>query len=378
MRLALAGGGTGGHVYPIMSVLSTMQYRRPDQPIHRDILYLGSDNGIEARLAREAGITFRPITVAPIRGVSPFGTIMNLMKNGTGIFQSLAILRKEQVQAVLATGGYSSVPMVIAAWLLGIPSLVYLPDVYPGWAVRFLAIFASRIAVTSSEAANHLGSNKAVVTGYPVRPEFFLLNKATARHRLSINESSKMVLVMGGSQGSHTINKTIGDKLESLIESAEVIHICGLRDLEWLKVRKESLPPDRSIKYHLYDYLNEELPSAMVAADLVICRSGASVLGELPAAGAPGLLVPYPYAGGHQSLNAKVMAEAGAALIVEEAEIERLVPAALELVQDEEKRLGMQANCKRMSKPDAAERIVLQLEELVRGNGQLKLHSRSN
>ncbi|MSQ14968.1 MAG: undecaprenyldiphospho-muramoylpentapeptide beta-N-acetylglucosaminyltransferase [Dehalococcoidia bacterium] len=378
MRLAVAGGGTGGHVYPIMSVLSTMQLRRPDLPIPTDVLYLGSDTGIEAGLARDAGISFRAVAVAPIRGTTPLRTMINLIKNGVGIIQSVAILRQEKVQAVLGTGGYSSVPVVMAAWLLGIPSLVYLPDAYPGWAVRFLAKFASRIAVTSSEAESHLKSDKAVVTGYPVRPDFFLLNKAAARHRLSINESCKMVLVMGGSQGSHTINKTIGDALESLTESTEVIHICGKLDMEWLKGRKLILSPDSRTKYHLHDYLNEELPSAMVAADLVICRSGASVLGELPAAGLPGILVPYPYAGGHQRHNAKVMMEAGAALIVEEAEIDQLVPAALELVHDDQRRLSMETRCRRMSMPDAAESIYLQLEELVRGNGQLKLQSGLN
>ncbi len=363
MRLALAGGGTGGHVYPILSVLATVQEKRPNLSIYENILYLGSNSGIESRLAREAGIAFCHVTIAPIRGRSPIGTAVNLMKNSIGIFQSLAILKRNRTQAVLATGGYSSVPVVIAAWLLGIPSLIYLPDAYPGWAVKFLSIFASRIAVTSSEAASHLRSDKTIVTGYPVRPEFFLLNKASARARLSIGQNGVVVLVMGGSQGASSINKAVEDRLEELVEAAEVIHICGPRDLEWMGARKASLPGGLSSKYHLYDYLNEELPHAMVASDLVICRSGASILGELPAAGVPAILVPYPHAGAHQMLNAKVLSEAGAASIVEEERIEELVPLALQLLQDAEKRTKMESSSRSMSVPDAAEKIFELVEE---------------
>ena len=365
MRLALAGGGTGGHVYPILSVLATIQSKRPDLDIYSNVFYLGSSAGIESRLAGDTGIAFHHINGAPVRGRSPISIALNLLRNCAGAFQSAMILRRHRTQAVLATGGYSSVPVVIAAWLLGIPSLIYLPDAYPGWAVKFLSSFASKIAVTSPEAAAHLGNDKTVITGYPVRPEFFLLDKASARQNLSLEREGKVVLIMGGSQGAASINQAVEERLEDFVETAQIMHVCGPRDLERLQRKKEELSPSVSARYRLYGYLNEELPYAMVASDLVICRSGASVLGELPAAGVAAILVPYPHAGAHQMLNAKVLAEAGAAAIIEEQNIEQLMPLALELLKDDKTRLDMASKSKRIAAPNAAEKIFLLMQDLI-------------
>lgn len=370
MRLVLAGGGTGGHVYPILSVLGVLR-ERTAKP---EVMYLGSRGGVEEGLSARAGIPFYPIPAAPARGRSPLRLLLNLLKNGTGVYQSLKTMKDDKPDVVLATGGYASVPVILAAWLLRVPSLVYLPDAYPGWAVRFLAAFASAVAVTSKEAADHLRAKNVAVTGYPVRREFFTLAKSVARAKLSIGPSAKVLLVMGGSQGAHSINQKISEGLQELLQLAEVVHISGESDLQRLLARKQGLPAEVAGRYHLYGYLHEELPAAMVSADLVLCRSGASVLGELPAAGVAAVLVPYPHAGGHQRLNARALTEAGAAITIEESKIEELLPTVKALLEDDSLRIKMQNNCRSLATPDAADKIASLLERLVEEKRELRLH----
>ncbi|MBI2909093.1 MAG: undecaprenyldiphospho-muramoylpentapeptide beta-N-acetylglucosaminyltransferase [Chloroflexi bacterium] len=358
MRIAVTGGGTGGHVYPALSVVEALVESSPR------LLFIGTDRGIEAVLARRRRLPFASVSAAAFRGRSLLRILLNLSLTFWGLLQTLSILRRFRPHVVLATGGYVCVPVVMAAWALRIPSLVYLPDVEPGWAVRLLARFASKVAVTTDRSRNFLPAEKVIETGYPVRPELGKLSRVEAREKLRLDANRKTLLVWGGSRGAHSINVAMSKILEPLLDLHQIIHLCGSEDEAWLQEVRSKLAEDKRRRYFLYAYLHEEFPSALAAADLAVSRAGASVLGEFPAAGLPSILVPYPHAGGHQRHNAGFLSEKGAASVIEESEIGALLPTVSALLTDDKKLLQMAASARRLERPGAAKRIASLLTEL--------------
>jgi len=366
MRLALSGGGTGGHVYPALSIAWALQSDlAPGETL--EMLYLGSAGGAESELVERAGVPFRHIAAAPIRGRLPWEMAGNAVKMAMGAKQARAALREFAPQVVLSTGGYASFPVALAARSRKIPLAVYLPDLYPGWAIRAIARLAQRVAVTAVESLRRLPDGKGVVTGYPVREEFWQANRAGGRQRLGLDPEEKVLFVAGASQGARSINRALAANLRPLLELCEVIHLCGLADEPWLARQRQELPADLRGRYHLFAYLHNEMPWAMAAADLALCRAGASVLGELPALALPAILVPYPYAGGHQRLNARYLADADAAVIMEDRDLGSMLPLVGELLHHERRLNAMSDAARRLARPDAAARIGRILLELAGG-----------
>ena len=364
MRLALSGGGTGGHVYPALSIARALERElSPGETL--DLLYLGSANGTEAGLVARAGVPFRSIASAPIRGRLPWEMASNAVKLGAGTVQARSVLQKFRPQAVLSTGGYASFPVALAARSRSIPVVVYLPDLYPGWAVRAIARLAQRVAVTAAESLRRLPDGKGVVTGYPVREEFWQANRVEGRQRFGLDAEEKVLFVAGASQGARSINRAIAANLRGLLELCEVIHLCGEADEPWLAQLHGELPNGLRARYHLFAYLHEEMPWAMAAADLALCRAGASVLGELPAVTLPAILVPYPYAGGHQRLNARYLVDNGAAALLENKELASMLPLVGELLHDGARLQSMREATRRLARPDAAARIAHILLDLA-------------
>jgi len=261
---------------------------------------------------------------------------------------------------------------VMGAWLLRRPVLIYLPDIEPGLAVRFLVPFADRIAVTAEDTRQFLSADRVVVTGYPVRPGLGSRDKREARRRLGLDVDLRTLLILGGSQGAHAINQAISDALPALLEHCQVIHICGRRDELWLRERRNELATCHNTRYSVYSYLHHEMLDALAAADLVVARAGAATLGKFPAVGLPSVLVPYPYSGGHQRPNARYLEEQGAALVVEEEEIGQgtLGRVVIELLSDDERLGHMGERSRRLAQPDAARRIVNELRRLAFGGGR--------
>lgn len=364
MRLVISGGGTGGHVYPLLSVLAALE--QPPFAISReDVLYLGTRGRIEEELAQRAGLPLAPVFAGAVRGQGP----LELLKSGflilSGTVQAWSVIRRFRPDAILATGGYVSVPVVLAGWLNRVPILLYLPDVVPGLAVRFLESFASKVAVTAITASSALPSTKTVVTGYPVRPDFGTTDRTAARTRMGLDQDSKTLLVWGGSQGAHSINHEVGAHLNQLLRLCQVIHICGSADLPWLQQLKGALVPELRPRYQLYPYLHEGMSDAMAAADLAISRSGASVLGEFTIANLPSILVPYPHAAAHQLQNARHLADAGAAMLLQEDAIQKLVPLALGLLQDDGRLRHMAEQAAALARPNAARDIAALLADMA-------------
>ena len=368
LRLVITGGGTGGHVYPALSVLDAAD----DAPT---VLWIGSTGGLEAPIVQRAGIPFKGIDAGGLRGMSPVKMARNLMRLGRGFVQAWGLLRTFRPDVVLATGGYVTFPVGVAAWLQRIPMLIYLPDIEPGLAVRALAPFATRIAVTGEAAQAHFRAGKTVVTGYPVRRALQALpSREAARALLGIPAEARVVLVTGGSQGAHSLNEAVGRNLNALLDMAHVIHIHGRSDGDWLRSLRAALPDALRQRYHLFDYLHEEMAAALRAADIVVARAGASTLGELPAAGVAAVLVPYPYSGAHQWANAEYLAAQGGALVVPDAEIAtRIVPVVRTLLEDEARLHAMQAAMQRLAQPEAAQRLYRLVQEM----GQAKRDRRS-
>jgi UDP-N-acetylglucosamine--N-acetylmuramyl-(pentapeptide) pyrophosphoryl-undecaprenol N-acetylglucosamine transferase len=338
------------------------------------ICWVGSSGGVEEELVTRADIHFEGISAAGVRGKGALAMLAGLWTLSRGFRQARRLIKTFQPDVLLVTGGYVCVPVTLAARLAGVPIVIYLPDMRPGLAIKFLARVADRVAVTAPPVAGYFRSGQAVVTGYPVRRELFEGSQAEARTRLGLNAGDNglpVLLVFGGSQGAHSINRAVSENIEALLEVAQVVHVSGLRDAEWTQAHRSSLPPSQQARYHCYAYLHEEMVDALLAADVVVSRAGASALGEFPAAGLPAVLVPYPYAGAHQWDNARYLVEAGAALAIADADLGTdLVPAVLNLLAHGQRRAAMRRAARALARPDAAQCIAALLAQLSSGRSR--------
>ncbi len=364
MRILLGGGGTGGHVYPALAVLEALRLARYVTG-DSDVLYVGDAERAEAALAARAGIPFRGIATGAVLGRGPLALAGSLVRNVKGLMQSLATLRGFQPDVVFVTGGYVSVPVVLAARLRHIPVVLCLPDAAPGLAVRFLARFATHVTVSDASATSMLPAARVVVTGYPVRKEFQSIDRDAARERLGLSADDRLLLVMGGSLGARSINRAVANSLGELLSLCRVIHVSGEDDAGWLGEVRAGLPAELQVRYSVHAYLHEGVAETMAAADLAVCRAGASVLGELPSAGLPSVLIPYPLAGAHQRVNARILADRGAAIQLEERDITRLPALLRELMADQDRLTAMRQNALGMAQPQAAAAIAALLVRLA-------------
>lgn len=358
VRVILAGGGTGGHVYPGICVARALQVANRDT----ELLYVGIRGRIDEKIVPAEGLAFRAISAGALRVSSPIAFAGNSLRLAWGVLQSSWILMRFKPDAVFATGGYASVPVGVAARLMRRPLVVFLPDVTPGWAVRMLSRLATRMTTTSERALAHLPAKKTTVVGYPVRDEFWSLDRATARTRLALPLDEKVLLVMAGSLGARKINDAIWAGLPSLIERCHVVHVTGADDEGTAVERRKQLTPKQQARYEVRGYL-DDMPAALIAADLVVGRSGASTLGELPAAGAPSVLVPGEYEGWSQAPNAEFLQAEGAAVMLRSSELDRLAATVIDLLGDDARLASMSAAAKRLARPDAARdlaRVVME------------------
>jgi UDP-N-acetylglucosamine--N-acetylmuramyl-(pentapeptide) pyrophosphoryl-undecaprenol N-acetylglucosamine transferase len=371
VKLVVAGGGTGGHVYPGLTVVESMQQPRGEglsQPAlaQDDVLWIGSRGGMEEGLVKHAGLEFVGLPAGGLRGKAALPALRNAVQIARSVGRARHILTEFEADIVLATGGYASVSVALAARRERLPVVIYLPDIVPGLAIRFLSRFATRVAVTNEKSYPFFRRDKVVVTGYPVRPEIYHLDRAEALAALELDPAEKTLLVMGGSRGARSINRAIVGGLRQLLPHCQIVHVSGRLDADWVAGAGKSLPPELQQRYHHHAYLHD-FAQAVVAADLAVARAGAATLGEFPAAGLASILVPYPYSGQHQLPNAEHMAESGAAQIVMDAALEEeLVPAVLALLEDQEMLDSMGRAARSLDRTDAAQAIAEQLWLLAR------------
>ncbi len=260
------------------------------------MLCVGSADGIESGIAPRHGYRFEAVATGRLRGMAWSRIPIEVSRVVRGTFEAHSLMGGFRPEVILATGGYVSAPAVFAGWLRRVPSLLFLPDITPGWAVRVLARFASRIAVSFPESQQFFPRGRSVVTGYPVREGIRSADREEARRALNLPSDEKVLLVLGGSQGAHSINRAVAAILRPLLQEAIVIHIAGRPDRDAMGAEAATLPHDLQGRYLLHGYLHEEIGLVLAAADLALGRAGASALGELPATALPSVLVPYPEA----------------------------------------------------------------------------------
>jgi UDP-N-acetylglucosamine--N-acetylmuramyl-(pentapeptide) pyrophosphoryl-undecaprenol N-acetylglucosamine transferase len=362
MRVAFCGGGTGGHVYPALTVAAALRRLAPEPP---ELLYVGVRGKIDADLATREGMPFEAVTAGPLRVGSLTGTARGSLKLVAGIVEAVRILGRFRPDVVFATGGYGSVGVGLAARLRRRPLLLFLPDVEAGLAVRTLARVASRIAVTVPPALASMPSEKSQLTGYPVRPAFFEADRAAARQRLGLHPELPLLLVSGASSGANALNQAVNGWAADFLRLGQLIHLCGPIDEPWLRSARDALPADLRERYHLHAYLHDGMADALAAADLAVMRSGASTLGELPAARLPAVLVPGEYEGWDQSPNASFLQASGAAVLLPQARIGELKALVFELLADDSRRRRMQESLARLARPDAADRLARLVLEMA-------------
>jgi UDP-N-acetylglucosamine--N-acetylmuramyl-(pentapeptide) pyrophosphoryl-undecaprenol N-acetylglucosamine transferase len=363
MKVVFCGGGTGGHVYPALTVAAALRRLCERDSIALDLLYIGVRGKMDGELVARDGIPFRAVTAGPMRSSSITGTAKGTLKLTAGVAESLRILRGFRPDVVFATGGYSSVGVGLAARALRLPLLVFLPDVQAGIAVRTLARIATKIAVTVEPAAATMPAAKTVLTGYPVRTSFFEADRDSARRVFGLDPSLPLLLVTGGSTGASRINQAIAGRIEDFLSRWQLLHISGLNDFAWLESQRLSLPPQLQPRYHLRDYLHDGMAGAMAAADLGVMRAGASTLGELPATRLPAILIPGDFS--DQDVNARHLEAEGAAVMLPEAHLDNLYTVAAGLLDDPARLSAMRDNLARLARPDAADKLAALVLELA-------------
>ncbi|MFD3162481.1 glycosyltransferase [Herpetosiphon sp. NSE202] len=431
----LCGGGTGGHVYPALAVASALkklseqaalpsatpsaahganQQTNPSASslgaspnsakpwsasqstaappakglssggvinanVKPQLRYIGSVDGMEGDLVkRESTIPFVGLPAAAMRGRNPIQMLKNAGVLIKGVLAARSLLRRERPAAILGTGGYVCVPLFVAAALERVPTLLYLPDIVPGWAGRVLARLATRIAVTFDDSKRYLPAHKVVETGYPVRGEVFNQDKAACRALFGLNDQLPVLLVYGGSRGARSINQAVAALLSDLLELAQVVHVCGRNgDEPWLREAQAKLSPEQASRYHLYPYLHADaersMSAAFGAADFALSRAGASTMAELPAAGIGSILVPLTMV--KQEYNAAALADRGAAIsIPDEAMLGSGEPTQGRLWRELSAVLSSPARLQTMAQrsaslaqPDAGARLASEWLALARG-----------
>jgi undecaprenyldiphospho-muramoylpentapeptide beta-N-acetylglucosaminyltransferase len=316
-----------------------------------NVLWTGGEGGMEARLVERVNVPFKSIPAAGVHGVGLRQLPGNMVKLARGVAASRRILREFQPDVLFFTGGYVAVPMALAGWR--IPTALYVPDIEPGLALKTLARFADRIAVTAEDSERYFKRrSRLTCTGYPTRPGLGKWSRKEARQLLSLKDDAPVLLVVGGSKGARSLNKAVLAHLPELLEMVQLVHISG--ELDWPEVEARGKELDHP-RYHVHPYLHEEMGAALSAADLALSRAGASTLGEYPLFGLPSILVPYPYAWRYQKVNADHLVKNGAAVMVEDARLaEELLPTVKNLLQEPARLESMRRAVKALARPQAA------------------------
>lgn len=371
MRVIISGGGTGGHVYPALVVARVLlggpsAARTAGNDFRPEVLYVGSQGGIEETLVVREGLPQESIPTGGLRGLAPWRVAANLSKLARGFLAARRIVQAFAPSVVFVTGGYVCTPVALAAWFQKVPVMIYLPDLEPGMAIRSLSWLARRVAVSFPEAAQFFSKERVFVSGYPVREAFLKADKATARETFHLDNHALTLTAFGGSRGARSINRAVSAVLESLLDTCQVIHVSGRLDAAEMSARQEGLSPALKKRYRLFSYLHQEMPLAMAAADLILARAGAATLGEFPALGLPSILVPYPHAGAHQEVNAGFMVGHGAAVCIADAELaDRLLPTVQALLGDPDRLFQMGQRARGLFQPEAADRIAQEIHRLA-------------
>jgi len=353
MRIVIAGGGTGGHVIPALAIAQQLK-----KQFAAEVLFIGTARGIETRLVPQAGFRLELIQVGALKNVSLITRAKTIFDLPRAIMACSRLLTEFDPEVVIGVGGYASGPAMVAATRRRLPTLAFEPNVVPGFANRIVARWVSAAAVHFEETCDYFPNCR--VTGVPVRSAFFSVPAKTGGPRT--------LLVFGGSQGAHAINQAMIESLAGLRARAPgicVIHQTGQRDYEQVLAAYQR----SAISAEVHKFI-DDMPGMFARADLLVCRSGASTVAEITAAGRPAIFVPFPAAADdHQNVNARALERAGAAVVVEESRLEAayLVDTIAVLLGDAVRLASMSAAAKSLAHPKAVEKIAEMVKQLASG-----------
>jgi UDP-N-acetylglucosamine--N-acetylmuramyl-(pentapeptide) pyrophosphoryl-undecaprenol N-acetylglucosamine transferase len=355
MRVIFAGGGTGGHLFPGLAVARELQQRDS----MTEILFVGTEQGIEARVLPREGFKFETIPVRGLKGRGIRGLLDAAWGVPAGLLRSLAIIRNFRPDLIIGLGGYASGPVLLAGRLRRFPCAIMEQNLRPGFTNKLLARFVDRVFTSYRESGAYFSGGKVLEMGNPVR----------WRKLPAVKPSGKFVLlIFGGSAGAHRINLAVVDALRRLTDIAgelQIIHQTGQADFAAIKAAYDSLPFAAEVLPFI-----EKMDEAYASADLVLCRAGATTVAELTAFGKAAILVPYPYAiYDHQRWNAQALRDHGAAEMILDQELngDLLAGRVRAYVSDRQRIAAMAAAARTMGRPEAAARIVDECYALVRG-----------
>lgn len=353
MRVLIAAGGTGGHIYPGIAIANEILRRDESSKV----LFVGTVRGLETKIVPDNGYQLSVINSAGLKNVGLIGKLKGLLILPKSFLEARTIIREFRPDVVVGAGGYVSGPVLLMAALMRIPTLVMDSNALPGFTNRRLAPFISKAALTFEDAMPYFG-RKGVVTGNPVRREFFDIEPKTRGEKVHL-------LVFGGSQGARAINNAVADALDRLpADRLEITHQTGEADFEWMKQRYESSDfAGADVRPYISNMVDE-----FARADVVISRAGATTCAEVSAAGKAAIMVPLPTAADdHQRKNAEALARVGAARIILQSDLtsETLVKSLTELIEDPAAIGAMEEAARKLGRRDAAEAAVNLVEELA-------------
>ncbi len=382
VRVAIASGGTGGHIYPAIAIAQELQNR----DIGNEILFIGSEEGLEKKILSLERFSFKTIKARGMLRKLSFKSISAPFLAIYAVFQALKILRSFKPDILITTGGYVSLPTGIAAKLLRIPILVHEQNVTPGISSRITGFFAKKVTVSFDNTYKYFFKRKTAVTGNPVRKRIINAIKSVSLQKLNLDQKRKTLLILGGSQGARKINETVIEAIDDLCkEGLQIIHVTGERDYEFVvsKTEKRLLDIEKEIpfvkakkrqvtlakfkQYHPIPYM-VNIWDGLAAADLVVSRAGGTAIAEITTRGLPSILIPFPFsADGHQEKNAKILEGKKAAVIVKNKELSKdsLVNIIRNLFNDPVKLKNIMTASKSFSKADAAEQIAQVIYDIL-------------
>lgn len=360
MRIVVSGGGTGGHIYPALAMIREIERRMPC-----DVLYIGTENGLEADIVRRAGIPFESIEISGIRRSLSFENVKTGIRFLKSVVRVRKLLRDFEPDIVVGTGGFVCGPVLYTAAKMGYKTLVHEQNSLPGITNKFLARYVDRVALSFKGSGHHFGKNEAktILIGNPRASEVALLeiNPVEERRKYGFEEGRPLIVVYGGSRGAPAINQAVVEMIPRLENTDwSLLFVTGQVHYETIKAQLGTLPERIQLRPFIYD-----LPWILKASQLVISRSGASTLAELTTLGLPSILIPSPYVTeNHQEVNASSLVETGASLLVREKELtgDRLFEACTTAIAEQE---AMSKASLVLGMPDAASDLVDELLRLI-------------
>jgi UDP-N-acetylglucosamine--N-acetylmuramyl-(pentapeptide) pyrophosphoryl-undecaprenol N-acetylglucosamine transferase len=370
VRIVVTGGGTGGHTYPALTTIKVVR-ELADETATPEVLWVGTAQGLEARVAAENGVAFRAIITGKLRRSTSWRqlgrNLVDAFRIPLGVGQAVAVVARWRPNVVFSTGGYVAVPVGVASWLCRRPLVMHEQTVTLGLANRILARFATQVLLSHESSLRFLPSKvrqRAVVTGNPVRTELFGGRREAALDAFEFDPALPIVYVTGGAQGSVQINTLVAEILPELLSRCQVLHQCGELSYERMNAVAQALPAQQQARYRVVAYLYAELADVLAAADIVVSRSGAGTVAELTALGKPCIFIPLvPTGGDEQRRNALHLAEVGAARVLtgDDATGAQLLAELLALLDDPAQRERIAAAARAHGRPDAAAAVAAAL-----------------